>query len=117
MTKNFNKKVRNTIIKSASWIDTTQNIELALNYRQTLFDISEIYVRKFRKELLENRKKIANGLTIVQEINSQISSDFAKRRLDYDSETNYGTNIEKQLFWEQQIKNELLELSDFDYNK
>jgi len=117
MTKNFNKKVKNTIIKSASWIDTTQNVELSLRYQQTLFDIAEIYTRRFRKELRENRKQIANGLTIVQEINSRISSDFAKRRLQFDSETNSGTNIEKQLIWEQQIKQELLELSDYEYDK
>jgi len=117
VSRNFNKKVRNTIIKSASWIDTTQHVELSLRYQQTLFDIAEIYTRRFRKELKENRKQIAKGLEIVQEINSRISSDFAKRRLQYDSETKSGTNNENQLIWEQQINTELLELSDYDYNK
>lgn len=117
MTKNFNQKVKNTIIKPASWIDTTQNVDLSLRYQQTLFDIAEIYARRFRKELRENRKKIAKGLTIVQEINSRISSDFAKRRLQYDSETNSGINNEKQLVWEQQIEQELLELADYEYDK
>jgi hypothetical protein len=117
MTKNFNKKVKNEIIKSASWIDTTQFVELSLRYQQTLFDISEIYVRRFRKELRDNRKQIAKGLNIVQEINSKISSDFAKRRLEYDSETDTGANDEKQLFWEEQVKKELLELSEFEYGK
>jgi hypothetical protein len=117
MTKNFNKKVKNEIIKSASWIDTTQFVELSLRYQQTLFDISEIYVRRFRKELRDNRKQIAKGLNIVQEINSKISSDFAKRRLEYDSETDSGANDEKQLFWEEQVKKELLELSEFEYGK
>ncbi len=51
MKKNFNKNVKNAIIKSASWIDTTQNVEYSLRYQQTLFDMAEIYTRRFRKEL------------------------------------------------------------------
>jgi hypothetical protein len=117
MTKNFNKKVKNSIIKSASWIDTTQNIELSLKYQQTLFDIAEIYARRFRKELKANRKQIAKGLDIVEEINSKNSSDFSKRRLQYDSETNYSKNIEKQHIWELQIDKELNELDDFAFDK
>lgn len=68
VTKNFNKKVKNTIIKTASWIDTIQNVELSLRYQQTLFDLAEIYTRHFRKDLRDNRKKIANGLSIAQEL-------------------------------------------------
>ena len=117
MTKKFNKKVKNSIIKSASWIDTTQNVELSLKYQQTLFDIAEIYTRKFRKELQENRKQIAKGISIVNDLNAKLSSEFAKRRLQYDSETELGFDSKKQLIWDQQIKQELLELADYDYNK
>lgn len=42
LTKNFNKKVHNYMIKTASWIDTTTNINQSLLYQQTLFDICEI---------------------------------------------------------------------------
>jgi len=117
LTRNFNKKVKNTMIKSASWIDTSQNVALSLRYQQTLFDIAEIYSRRFKEELSENRRQIAKGLSIVQEINARISSDFAKRRLQYDTETNSGADNEKQLIWEQQIRQELLELSDYAYDK
>lgn len=58
MAKNFKKKVHNYIIKSASWIDTTFNVVQSLKYQQTLFDICEIYTRRFRKELKDNRKKL-----------------------------------------------------------
>jgi hypothetical protein len=117
MTKKFNKKVKNSIIKSASWIDTTQNVELSLKYQQTLFDIAEIYARKFRKELQENRKQIAKGISIVNEINAKLSSEFAKRRLQYDSDTESGSDSQKQLIWDEKIKQELLELADYDYYK
>lgn len=117
MTKNFNKKVKNTIIKSASWIDTTQYVTVSLRYQQTLFDIAEVYARKFRKDLKENRKQIAKGLTIVHDINARISSGFAQRRLQFDTETKSGTDTDRLSFWEQQVRQELIDLADYDYQK
>jgi len=113
MTKNFNKKVRNYLIKSASWIDTTTNVSVSLLYQQTLFDICEIYTRQFRKSLKENRKKIANGLQIVEEMNQKAMTDFSNRRVVYDRETNFGTIQEKQNEWELQIQKELNDLKEF----
>ncbi len=116
LTKNFNKKVHNYIIKTASWIDTTADINQSLLYQQTLFDICEIYTRQFRKELRENRKKIANGTEIAKELNNKIMTDFSKRRIEYDRETKYGADLTKQKEWENQIQKELLELKDFAYD-
>lgn len=116
LTKNFNKKVHNYIIKTASWIDTTSNINQSLLYQQTLFDICEIYTRQFRKALRENRKKIANGTEIVKELNNKIMTDFSKRRIDYDRETKFGTDFTTQKKWETQIQKELSELNDFAYD-
>jgi len=117
LTKNFNKKVRNSIIKSASWIDTTANIDVSLRYQQTLFDMAEIYARKFRKGLKENKKQIAKGLQIVDELNSSVSAEFTKRRLKYDEDTKNGKDIAMQKSWEKQIQRELSELSDYQFEK
>ena len=117
LTKNFNKKVRNYFIKTASWIDTTSNLAQALAYQQTLFDICEIYTRQFRKALKENRKKIAKGTTIIEELNQKFMTAFAKRSIDYDRETKSGADELKQKEWESQIDKELTELSDYAYEK
>lgn len=117
MTKNFNKKVRNYIIVSASWIDTTSNVLESLRYQQTLFDLCEIYTRQFRKELKESRKKIASGNQFVEELNQKIMTDFASRRVIYDRETNYGLLTDNQLYWENQIQKELEELRDYAFDK
>ncbi len=113
MTKNFNKKVRNYMIKSASWIDTTYDVEASLKYQRTLFDICEIYTRKFRKDLKENKKKIAGGTQFVEELNSKAMTDFSNRRVEYDRETKLGSDTDKQAEWELQIKKELDELREF----
>lgn len=113
MTKNFNKKVRNYLIKSASWIDTTTDVSISLRYQQTLFDICEIYTRQFRKSLKENRRKIANGLQIGKEMNQIAMTDFSNRRVIYDRETNFGIIPDKQNEWELQIQKELDDLKEF----
>lgn len=117
LTKNFNKKVRNYVIVSASWIDTTSNVLESLRYQQTLFDLCEIYTRQFRKELKENRKKIASGTQFVEELNQKIMTEFTNRRVVYDIETNYGLLTDKQLNWENQIQKQLEELKDYAFDK
>jgi len=113
MTKNFNNKVRNYLIKSASAIDTTLDVRASLRYQQTLFDLSEIYTRHFRKDLKENRKKIASGTQFIDGLNQKAMTDFSNRKVQYDRDTNFGTNLEKQVEWENTIKKELAELSEF----
>lgn len=117
LTKNFNKKVRNTIIKSASWIDTTADVARALRYQQALFDLCEIYTRQFRKALKDNRKKLVKGTDIARELNEQTMAAFAQRRLDYDKATRNSMDEAAQLEWEAQIQKELSDLQDYAYDK
>ena len=114
-TKNFNKKVKNSFIKSASSIDTTIDITQTIKYEQTLFDLNEIYARQFRKALRENRKKLGKGLAIAEELNEQVVTELAKRRLNYINETKNGTDATKQKEWEVQIEKELNELAKYSY--
>ena len=115
MAKSFNKKVRNYFIKSASWIDTTNNVSVSLRYLQTVFDLSEIYTRQFRKLLKKNRMKIGYGMKIIEELNDKIVTDLSNRRLGYERDTKSGTLLDKQAEWELQIQKELRELKEFAY--
>ena len=115
LKKNFNKKVRNYMIKSASWIDTNANMTETILYQQTLFDISEIYARQLRKELRENRSKILKGTGIVEELNIKLMTAFSKRRLLYTQETNFARYLAAQTKWEKIIKSELDDLKQFAY--
>lgn len=117
LKKNFNKRVHNYFIKSASWIDTTTNVSESLIYQQTLFNICEVYTRQFRKALKENKKKVSKNTALVNEINSYIISEFSKRRIDYDRETKFGIDKIEQEKWELQIQKELTQLADYAYDK
>jgi len=113
ITKNFNNKVHNCLIPSASWIDSSYDIKTSLRYQQTLFDLSEIYARRFRKDLKDNRKKLLKGTDFVKELNTKQVTDFSKRRIDYDTETQFGTNKIIQERWESLIQLELHQLKEF----
>ena len=117
LTKNFNKKVRNYMIKSASQIDTTGNVPVYLLYQQTLFDICEVYTRQFRKALRENRKKLLKSTAIAEDLNNEIMTAYALRRGQYTQETNAANYSDKQKEWQMQIAKELEELADFAYEK
>lgn len=116
-SKNLNKNVRNYFLPTASWIDTSANVSKSLTYQQTLFDISEIYARQFRKALKENRKQLVKGAKYVDGLNEHYISEFLKRRVAYDSATDYSANKEKQQEWEFQIQKELPELADYAFDK
>ena len=113
MTKNFNKRVTNAMIPSASWIDTTADVARSLRYEQALFDLAEVYTRHFRQQLRENRQKLASGTQYAEELNAKIMADFAKRRLQYDAESQQAGSESEQVRWEGIIKQELAALAEY----
>lgn len=117
LSRKFNKKVRNVLIPSASWIDTTRMVSVSLRYQQTLFDLGEIYARQFRRKLRQNRKMIARGTAIVQEWNTEIAAALSRRRLQYDLETRSGTDELRQKQWEDTIRAELTGLDAYAFDK
>lgn len=117
VSKNFNKNVRNYMVKSTSQIDTTGNVRQYLLYQQTLFDLSEVYARELRKALKENRKLLISGTKVADELNWKVMSEFLDRRSKYTQETNSAGDPVKQKEWEDQIAYELNELKDYVYGK
>lgn len=117
-TKNFNKKVRHCMVRSASQIDTSGDVDRYIQFQQTLFDITEIYVRQFRKALRENRKKLLFKTDVAEELKDQIIGiDLEYRKAAYTNETNSAKDELKQKEWEKTIQKELNELSDYAYEK
>ncbi len=116
-SNNFNKKVTNILIRNASWIDTTYDeIDETIRYQQILFDMAEVYCRKFRQRMLEQKKKIALGIDFVENINSEIMKEFSVKRAAFELEYADGNDETVKLKWEEWIKVELDRLSKFDYD-
>ncbi|MNK33705.1 hypothetical protein D3C87_521980 [compost metagenome] len=114
--KNFNQNVLNKFSGSSSAINPDlYNIETFINYQQLNFDLAEVYARKMRRDLLANKSTFWKGFDVANQIMNQISSDFTRTQILMDSETNQGTDSTQVRIWEQKIKKELEELSEFDY--
>ncbi len=116
-SKNFNKNVTNILIRNASWIDTTSNsIEETILYQQILFDMAEVYCRKFRMQLLKEKKRISLDVKYTEKINSEIMKDFSAKRAEFEIEYADGKDENVKAKWEEWIKIELDRLSQFDYD-
>lgn len=117
MKRNLNQKVGNIFLGNASWIDTTRvaNIDKQIEFQQMQFDLAEIEARKFRQRVLKDKRKIAKGFDIVNQINNEIMAEFSEVRLLLVKETEGGRNEEKVSEWIQKIAAELKELDEFRF--
>lgn len=95
-----------------SWTKSTDS-EYLLRHEQLHFDITELFVRKLRKEL----SKFGDD---CQKLNKSIESyynsnyrEYVNYQDRYDKESNHSLNKEKQAYWEQKVANELAELKEF----
>lgn len=113
LSRDYKRQITNCFIKNASWIDTTHNSEISVRYQQTLFDLSEIYIRQFRKFVYDNRKALVLGKIKIDDINAQIMNDLAKKKVEYGLDTSYGTIPDKQRNWEIKIFKEIEGLKEF----
>ena len=117
LKKNMNQKIENVFYGNASWIDTTRvdHIKKQVEFQQLQFDLAEVYTRKFRKRVLENKGQIAKGFDIINQISNEIMSELSVSRLQLVQETPSGANEEKLAEWEERITNDLNELEEFSY--
>ena len=98
-----------------SWVKKESKTKLVLEHEQKHFDISEIYVRKFRKELEERTfKKNENIESEISAIYRSIHKRYMEAQYSYDSETAHGTNKEYQAFWNDMIEKQLKESEMFN---
>jgi hypothetical protein len=113
-TKNFNSKVENSFKRSASYIIAPDSIiaEDVVSFGRFEFDLSELYARKFRQQLFENKGVLSN-VNFFQPIFDKVNDEFAKRVSDAASLTDLGRNRNRLSDLHAQVKSEINELSEF----
>ncbi len=113
-TKNFNSKITCTFQKEAATLiapDSIRAIQLA-NLVQYDFDLSELYTRKIRKELFENKKTFSN-VTFFQPYFDKMIAERNKVSSKIYTDTDFGTNtalLEKE---HKEVLKEIDLLSDY----
>ncbi|HEX8425599.1 hypothetical protein [Hymenobacter sp.] len=115
-SKHSNDIVFNQMLRSASWVDTNNPADVAQQvlFQQTLFDIQEIYVRRFRQQARAGAKKmLLIGKPDINELLNELMKASQVRQAEYADETDYGTLPGTQAVWEAKIQEELQALQAY----
>lgn len=113
-TKNFNNKVSCTFTRDASLMvapDSTYAINL-LNFARFEFDLAELYARKLRKELSENKKTFSNA-NFFEPLFEKLQAEYNQRHAEAAKETDIGQIPEVLVGLHNMIKLELQDYADF----
>ncbi|WP_240640232.1 DUF922 domain-containing protein [Mangrovimonas spongiae] len=108
----FKTEVKSQFYPNKSWYKKDQIDAHVLAHEQLHFDITELFARKFRKRI--SQVKISNKVRDrLNAIHERILKELANFQNQYDNETDYSRNKDKQLVWQKRVRDELKKLSQF----
>ena len=108
----FSAEVHAYFYPEDSWFNKDRADDYILDHEQLHFDITELFARKFRKEISE--LKVSNHVKKeLKALYKNNETDLGKMQNRYDLETNHSKNSETQKQWQVYIKEELDKLSQF----
>ena len=113
-TRNFNSKVNCVFNKEASSL-VAPNDEIAedlVEFARYEFDLSELYSRKFRKKLYEE-KSTFSGVSFVKPAFDEMQKEFNSRDTMAGKITDLGRNREELSKLRREVLAEIEQLSDF----
>jgi len=113
-TKNFNSKVKCIFNRDASSLvatDTLMALQL-LDFARYDFDLTELYARKFRKRLYEEKGAFSDA-SFFKPVYDDIQREFLERHTLAAKNTDLGRNSEKLSVLHQQVLTEIDELADY----
>lgn len=102
----FTPSVEAHFYPDKSWVKLEQADDYILAHEQLHFDITELHVRKLKKQI--STLKITQNLgSILDKLHQNIKKELSVMQNKYDSESNNSINKEAQLKWEKFIDREL----------
>lgn len=108
----FKAKVVAHFYPNKSWYIKEQSDAHILAHEQLHFDLTELYARKFRKQI--SNLKVSNSLkNELRSLHETINKELAITQNTYDRETDHSINKELQAKWDKYVKQELLKLSAY----
>lgn len=117
MAKNFNKNVQATFSPNAASLvapDSVTAMKL-LNFARYQFDLTELYSRKFRKRLYEEKGAFSNA-DYFQPVYDEIQEEYNERLTMAGKQCSTGQKSEELEKLHQEVMQEIDELSDFCYS-
>lgn len=108
-----NYTVNSFFVANKSWVKRRYvRDSVLLEHEQLHFDITELFARKFRKELSE-MVFTKNVKAEIKAIYHKITKEKAKLQELYDVETDHSKNAKAQKMWENKIATQLQKLNSF----
>ncbi|MBC7388533.1 MAG: hypothetical protein H7329_04920 [Opitutaceae bacterium] len=113
-TKNFNPKVNCTFNRKASSLiaPDKETANFLVSFARFEFDLTELYARKFRKKLFDNKGAFSDA-KFFEPIYDSLQSEFTERNAFAISNTKIGQDTIKLKSLHNQVSKEILELPDF----
>ena len=99
--------------KNKSWVKKKAETEKLLAHEQCHFDITELFTRKFKKQIVEAKFKRKTFAKQIHDLYEKTNKEWHSYQNDYDKETNHSKIEDKQQEWEEKVAKELNELNDF----
>ena len=113
-TKNFNSKVSNTFKRNSSSV-VAPDTEIAaslVEFSQFQFDATELYARKFRKKIAEEKGSFS-GVNFFRPFYDDIQKELSARCVNAGKDTDLGRKSEKLKQLHQDVLSEIDLLSDY----
>lgn len=95
-----------------SWFKTKAT-EKVLEHEQTHFEITELFARKFRQRLQQEKNPCRKSSAEFQRMFNQIMQEHRQYQNQYDSETKHSILWDEQRRWSNMIKRELNRLASY----
>ena len=113
-TKNFNSKVKTIFKQNLAVISAPDSLSAnyLLDYSRYDFDLQELYSRKLRKELYE-QKGAFSDVSFFQPIYEKLHDEMSAENSRVLNETHFGSNSEILKSEHESVRIQILELSDF----
>ncbi len=117
MTKHFNNLVSCTLYRKAASLvapDSVRAMEL-LNFARYEFDLTELYARKFRERLHEEKGAFSNS-DFFQPVYEEIHEAYVEELTESRNQTKIGRNQEELKKLHSEVLEELQLLSDYCFS-
>ena len=108
----FSTTVEAHFYPNKSWYLENKGDAHILGHEQLHFDITELYTRKFRKQL-ERLEVNQNVKAQLKRLHTAINEALHETQKRYDAQSSHSINIEMQKQWEAFIKEELSKLEKY----
>lgn len=108
----FTTSVEAHFYPNKSWYVEEQADKHILGHEQLHFDITELYVRKFRQQL-ERLVVNQNIKEQMSQIHVAINEALDETQKSYDTQSQHSINVEAQKYWKTFIEEELQKLTQY----